>query len=137
MSAASLRGYDSEWPNVTAQTNRALIKWNAWIDVPRRALPCPTSSFDEDDVGLFEGAQYQATGWYTSDVPPGKMNNPTYDFFASVCSEQLVKCIYQVVDPIDSFLPSDDQPVRRKFADPLIQRHARSSLPRMTWPSSG
>ena len=90
-----------EWPNVTAQTNRALIKWNAWI-LP--TTPIPTSPFDQDDVGLFEGAQYQATGWYRP-MATCKMNDPTYDF-CPVCSEQLVKRIYSVVDPIDSFLPA-------------------------------
>jgi hypothetical protein len=92
-----------EWPNVTAQTNRAQIKWNAWID-PSTPIPTTDPFTYYNSVGLFEGAQYQSTGWYRPMVNC-KMNTLGYDFCA-VCSEQLVKSIYKVVDPIDSFIPA-------------------------------
>ena len=53
---------DTEEPNTTQQTNRALIKWNAWIS-PSTPVPTPPSAGD-GVVGLFEGAHYHSTGWY-------------------------------------------------------------------------
>ncbi len=97
----------SEKPNSTAVTNRAAIKWTAWIST-NTPLPTPANSSYTEVVGLFTGAQYQATGWY----------RPKYDCkmriiiqggvmpFCEVCSEQLVKSIYGLVRPIDTFLPA-------------------------------
>lgn len=51
-------------PNVTDQTIRALIKWEPWIDP---ATPVPTPAGDPlftNDVGLFEGARYLASGMF-------------------------------------------------------------------------
>ncbi len=47
--------------NVTRQTARAAIKWNAWIDAP---TPLPTVSTQPGLVGLYEGARYCTTGLY-------------------------------------------------------------------------
>ena len=48
----------TEGANTTQQTNRTLIKWNAWISTD---TPVPTPDgydFGDGVVGLFEGAQY-------------------------------------------------------------------------------
>ena len=93
----------AEYPNVTAQTNRALIKWRSWI---LESTPIPTAETIDyaQVVGLFQGAQCQASAWY----------RPKYDCkmrtlsrgFCEVCSEQIVKSMYQQVRPIESFVPA-------------------------------
>ncbi len=94
-------GYpDTEEPNTTRETNRAAIKWNAWI---APSTPVPTPPIYDNLVGLFEGAHYHATGWYRP-----KLNCRMGSFFGSfceVCSEALVLSIYRKVRPLDAFAP--------------------------------
>ena len=92
-----------EKPNATAQTNRALIKWNAWI-APTTPLPTPQDPTNAQLVGLFEGAEYQVTGWYRPklDCKMRTLGTP----FCEVCSEALVRAIYTAIRPIDTFSPS-------------------------------
>ena len=92
-----------EKPNATAQTNRALIKWTAWIST-NTPVPTPDVSSNYALVGLFQGAEYQTTGWYRPKHDC-KMNN-LGTAFCEVCSEQLVKSIYTQIRPIDSFSPA-------------------------------
>jgi len=54
---------DTEEPNTTTQTNRALIKWTSWI-VAATPVPTPETAGYASVVGLFEGAHYHTTGWY-------------------------------------------------------------------------
>lgn len=94
-------GYpDTEEPNTTRETNRALIKWTAWI-APE--TPVPTPSGYADAVGLFEGAHYHTNGWYrpkfwclmsTLGVP-----------FCEVCREALILAIYREARPIEGSTP--------------------------------
>jgi len=93
----------AEKPNSTAQTNRATIKWNSWI-LPDTLVPTPPDPTNALVVGLFQGAQYQSTGWYRPKLDC-KMRTLGVDF-CEVCSEALVKSIYQRLRLIDSFLPS-------------------------------
>jgi hypothetical protein len=93
---------DTEEPNTTQQTNRALIKWTAWIN---SSTPVPTPySVGADVVGLFEGAHYHTTGWYRPELNcvMGSLGVP----FCAVCSEALVLAIYQRVRPVDGFSPA-------------------------------
>ena len=92
-----------EKPNATTQTNRAVTRWGAWIDAAT-PIPTPQSPPYALAVGLFEGAEYQTTGWYRPKLDC-KMNH-LYTDFCEVCAEQLVKSAYQLIDPIDSFSPS-------------------------------
>jgi len=91
-----------EKPNATAQTNRALLKWSSWI-LPSTPLPTPLDPTNAALVGLFEGAQYQAKGWYRPklDCKMRTLGTP----FCEVCSEALVKSIYSHISPIDAFSP--------------------------------
>ena len=94
-----------EMPNVTAQTNRALIKWNSWIS-SSTPVPTPDVPTNSDVIGLFKGAEYQMKGWYRPKHDC-QMNNPYGNVpFCEVCSEQLVKSIYSFVRPIDSCSPA-------------------------------
>jgi hypothetical protein len=95
-------GYpDLEEPNTTRETNRAAIKWTAWIDP---STPVPTPTTNPNLVGLFEGAHYHPTGWYRP-----KLNCLMRNFgsgFCEVCQEALVLTFYRQVRPIDSALPT-------------------------------
>lgn len=96
-------GYpDVEEPNTTRETNRAAIKWNAWIasDTP---VPTPPSLDYENAVGLFQGAHYHTNGWYRPKLNcrMGSLGVP----YCEVCREALVLSIYRKVRPIDSFAP--------------------------------
>jgi hypothetical protein len=97
----------SEKPNATAQTNRALIKWNAWI-ATNTPVPTPAIPAYYNVIGLFTGAQYQATGWYRPkfDCKMRSILQGASVPFCEVCSEQLVKSIYTLVRPIDGFAPA-------------------------------
>lgn len=94
-------GYpDTEEPNTTRETNRAAIKWSAWIDA---STPVPTPPNNPNVVGLFEGAHYQTSGWYRP-----KLNCLMRNFgvgFCEVCQEALVLSFYRQVRPIDRAIP--------------------------------
>ena len=91
-----------EEPNTTQETRRDFIKWKAWI-APSTPLPTPATSPYASAVGLFEGAHYQATNWYRPklDCMMRTVGVP----FCEICSEALVKAIYQRVRPVESFAP--------------------------------
>jgi hypothetical protein len=90
-----------EYPNATAQTNRALIKWTAWIAA---STPIPTPSTYTSVEGLFLGAEYQTSGWYRPKYDC-KMNHLGIPF-CDVCSEQLVKSTCETVSLLDAFSPA-------------------------------
>ena len=93
---------NTEEPNTTQQTNRALIKWKAWIDTN---TPVPTSeSVGDGVVGLFEGAHYHETNWYRPQLNCAMRSLGVP--FCAVCSEALVLAIYQQVRPVDGFSPA-------------------------------
>jgi len=93
---------DLEEPNTTRETNRAAIKWNAWIS-PETPIPTP-DSYGDGIVGLFTGAHYHETGWYRPQLncAMGVMGVP----FCAVCREALVLAIYQRARPVDAFWPA-------------------------------
>jgi hypothetical protein len=94
----------TEGANTTQQTNRALIKWNAWIST---STPVPTPDnydFGDNVVGLFEGAQYHTNNWYRPEY--SCIMNSVEVPFCSVCSEALVLAIYQRVRPVNGFSPA-------------------------------
>lgn len=97
-------GYpDVEEPNTTRSTNRAQIKWIAWI---ASDTPVPTSPYGaySDRVGLFEGAHYHTTGWYRPRLTC-RMRDITQQF-CEVCQEAFVLSFYRKVRPIQSFTPA-------------------------------
>jgi hypothetical protein len=96
---------DVEEPNTTRQTNSDSIKWKSWI-TNTTPIPTPATLQYDDAVGLFEGAHYHAKGWYRprEDCIMRSFGGPP---FCEVCSETLVKAIYQKVRPVDAFAPAD------------------------------
>ena len=91
-----------EMPNVTQQTNRGLIKWTSWI-LDSTPVPTPDTSPYASVAGLFEGAEYQTTGWYRPQHIC-KMRTLGYPY-CQVCAEALVKSIYNRIRPIVSSSP--------------------------------
>lgn len=92
-----------EKPNATAITISNSIKWRVWIP-GGTAIPTPEDGTNATRVGLFQGAQYQAAGWYRPKLDC-KMQNLFVDF-CEVCSEQLVKSFYAFVPPTDTYSPA-------------------------------
>jgi hypothetical protein len=92
-----------EEPNTTTQTNRALIKWNAWID-STTPVPTPATPAYANAIGLFEGAHYSATGWYRPKQDC--MMRTLGAAFCEVCSEALIKSFYERIRPIESHAPA-------------------------------
>ncbi len=102
---ASSLDSDTE-PNTTKETQRASIKWNIWINA---STPVPTSETATQyagAVGLFQGAHYNATGWYRPRINCIMRQMDSGAPFCEVCSEAQVKAIYGQVRPVDSFSPS-------------------------------
>ena len=48
-------------PNATDDTARERLKWLPWVEAQ---TPIPTPTHQLEEIGLFEGARYQATGFY-------------------------------------------------------------------------
>ena len=92
-----------EAPNVTAQTNPELLKWNYWVDWDT-PLPTPASVDYDATVGLFEGAMYRSKGWYRPHYNSlmKNLNRPC----GAVNSEQFVLRFYGLVSPLDGWSPA-------------------------------
>jgi hypothetical protein len=93
---------DTEEPNTTQQTNRSLIKWNAWISANTPVPTTPPDSYPTV-IGLFQGAHYHTNGWYRPKLDC--LMRAQYAPFCEVCSEALVLAIYQRIRPVDGFAP--------------------------------
>jgi hypothetical protein len=94
---------NTEEPNTTVETNRAGIKWKAWI-APATPVPTPPTSDYGSVVGLFQGAHYHTNGWYRPKL--NCLMSTLYSPFCDVCSEALVLALYQKVRPVDAFSPA-------------------------------
>jgi hypothetical protein len=91
-----------ESPNTTKQTNRASIRWAHWI-APATPVPTPETSTWSKAPGLFEGAAYNATGWYRPKLNCRMRENGIP--FCEPCSETIILSMYEKVSPMDSALP--------------------------------
>jgi len=87
-------------PNVTRESQPALIKWNYWID-PATAIPTPTTI--PGLPGLYIGARYCDNGLFrpTHNSKMRSLNFP----YEQINTEQLIKRIYNLVSPLDSSEP--------------------------------
>jgi hypothetical protein len=88
-------------PNATRETQRALIKWNIWIDA---STPIPTTSTIPALPGLYQGSKYCTIGLYRP-TSVNKMRALGFPF-EQINVEQHVKRIYNFVSPLDSSAPS-------------------------------
>lgn len=91
-----------ESPNTTRHTDRASIRWAHWI-APATPIPTPETSTWSSAPGLFEGAAYNATGWYRPKLNCRMRENGIP--FCETCSEAIILSMYEKVSPVDSALP--------------------------------
>jgi hypothetical protein len=92
--------FEPSAPNVTMETRREAIKWQAWIDA---ATPLPTAGPTSAWPGLYQGARYCSDGMF----------RPTYNSkmrtlgvpFEQINVEAHVKRTYNRVSPIDAVSP--------------------------------
>jgi hypothetical protein len=87
--------------NATKQTDRALIKWGAWID-PATPLPTNTTAFGVP--GAYQGAAYCDAGLYRPTYT-SKMRALGYPY-EQINVEQITRRIYNLVSPLDSSSPA-------------------------------
>lgn len=100
---SALQDSMEDYPNVTTRQSLDLIKWRSWI-TPDMPLPTPDTMAHSAHVGLFEGALYHEAGVYRPrhSCRMRSLN----DGFCEVCSEALVRGIYNRVHPIDAAFPA-------------------------------
>ncbi len=87
--------------NATAVTTRAAVKWAHWIEP---TTPIPTTGTTPGVAGLFEGAAYCDFGLYrpTFNSKMRSLGRP----FEQINTEQHIKRIYNLVDPLDDSSPA-------------------------------
>ena len=100
-----------EHANVTQQTSRELIKWRSWI-LPTTPIPTPSTTDPqtgrpvyEHVIGLFQGANYNSTGWYRPKHQC-KMRVVS-DSFCEVCTEAMTLSISGQLAPVDARTPEE------------------------------
>jgi hypothetical protein len=93
----------SELGNVTRETRPDFIKWRAWIPAGT-PIPTPETPDYANVIGLFEGANLRPRGWFRpkADCKMRTLDRP----FCEVCRQELVRAIYRVLRPIESFAPA-------------------------------
>jgi hypothetical protein len=91
-------------PNITDKTRRETISWKNWIDSD---IPLPTPDTITDRIGLFEGAEYSATGIYRPKHNC-KMRSLGVQY-CEICTEAIIRSIYRYVHPIDTFSPRESE----------------------------
>ncbi|MGC3958332.1 MAG: M64 family metallopeptidase [Verrucomicrobiota bacterium] len=94
----------SEKPNATTQTNLASIKWRSWIPVGT-PIPTPDDPPYYNVVGLFRGAVYSEN--YFRPKHDCKMRSLGVPF-CEICSETLIKSIYNKVGMIEGYSPANN-----------------------------
>jgi hypothetical protein len=83
--------YAAEYPNMTANSDPATIKWKAWLGI--------------NNIGIYPyGAVPPLNAWFRphQNCKMQYLGQP----FCSVCTEQLVDVIHQQVNMIDGFAPA-------------------------------
>ena len=117
--------YAAEKPNMTANSNPATVKWKNWVGT--------------NGISVYPyGASGTPANWYRPH------QNCKMQFlgpaFCSVCQEAIIETIHQMISPIESYLPSNQnninfctQPVKFKLS--LIRPNPNTL--RVTWKLNG
>ena len=90
------------YPNSTNVANPSRIHWNTWF-LPTTPIPTQPQAAYPNVIGLFEGCQFQSTGWYRPKYDC-KMNH-LFVPFCEVCTEHIIYAMYFYVWPIESYMP--------------------------------
>ena len=91
-----------EAANATQETRTNYLKWKAWLS-PGIPVPTPSTDAYAARVGLFEGANYQPTGWYRPRLDCLMRNLD--GVFCEICQEALVLSVYRKVRPAQDWSP--------------------------------
>jgi hypothetical protein len=121
--------------NATRATTRNTIKWNQWIDA---GTPIPTQSFVNGVPGLYQGAAYCDADLYrpSFDSKMRSLNRP----FEAINTEQHVKRIYNLVDPIDDTAPAGNSviaPAGQTVGFTVTVPPPRTHVLQITWRLDG
>ena len=90
---------EGRFPNVTTLTDPERVPWAHWIDDVRSY---PTTE-GAAGIGIFEGAFYQANGFYRSSTSSRMRNNSSR--FGAVNGEQWALSVYSRTNPVLDFSP--------------------------------
>ena len=83
-----------ETPNTTKHTAREDIVWSHWIE-EETPIPTPKNNSYNSTVGLYEGAAYNATGWYRPYIDCRMRTNGLA--LCPVCAEAFTLTMYENV----------------------------------------
>ena len=97
-----------ERANVTTNTVLANIPWKAWIE-EGIDIPTPPGFGLESYVGVWAGAEYQATNWFRPRFDC-KMNHLGQGF-CEICSEAIIKGCAQRLRLLENLFPATNNPV--------------------------
>jgi hypothetical protein len=92
-----------ESPNTTKAVTRTAIRWSHWISAAT-PVPTPETQTYAGLPGLFEGAAYNAKGWFRPKQNCRMRENGIP--FCEVCSETVLLSMYDKVSPLDSAFPA-------------------------------
>ncbi|MEM6645370.1 MAG: M64 family metallopeptidase [Bacteroidota bacterium] len=92
----------NEGPNVTQQRLRDRIRWGHWI-APTTPVPTPNNGQFTQQIGLFEGAEYNDVGWFRP-AHNCKMRALGVEL-CRVCTEHTIAAAYNLVPSIASSGP--------------------------------
>ncbi|MFM2082755.1 MAG: hypothetical protein RL380_1446 [Verrucomicrobiota bacterium] len=101
-----------ERANATTNLILANIPWKNWIDsgVADFGFPTPTTNVSlYSAVGVWQGAQYNVTGWYRPKLDC-IMNQLGTVGFCEICSEAIIKSCYQGLRPFENIFPATNNP---------------------------
>jgi hypothetical protein len=110
-------------PNITDEVVRGKIKWAPWIQ-PETPIPTPEiPAFENNVVGLFEGALYLSQGLYR---PQYHCMMRDLSEFCSICAQEYVLRLYKggwgvPKDGIDLIEPESETPPPGHVFSPSLQ----------------
>lgn len=91
--------------NVDFDFQRALVKWNLWIE-PNTPLPTPpTAPYLTNTIGAFEGAKYYPYGMYRPRYHCWMRGGQT-DGFCPICKETHIIELHKITPMVDSSTPA-------------------------------
>lgn len=92
-------------PNISLTAVREEIPWSIWIE-PSTPLPTPETADYAEVIGAFRGAQGSPSGGYRprQNCLMRDLTQP----FCEVCAEAAIRCIYNLLDPIQDWAPETE-----------------------------
>ena len=121
--------------NVSKSTNPSVVPWSHWIEDKNNY---PTREGDAPgQVGVFEGALYNASGFYR---PLGDSRMRSNDaFFGQVGTEEWIEHIYRAAGPVSDVMPasSDVMAAANEDVEFSIQPLFNLDIQKITWSING